>query len=305
MINKKEVYNFDAYSDFSKLLYGTNFSFPLNKENINKINNKHDVKVITIKSSSYIDAAVLKHFPKLKLLITRTVGTNHINLKDCKKFKIKVNNIPDYGAFSVAEHVFALLLTLTRKVIFLDKEIRNGRFASSGAKGFTLENKIFGVIGAGRIGIETIKLAKAFKMRVLAYDMYQNNILAKTIGFEYTNLSNLLKKSDVISLNLPLTDKTKYFIDKNEIMQMKKGVILINTSRGGIINTQALIKNINKFKYVGLDVLEDEEMFSKNHPLLQYKNVVITPHCAFFTDKSAKIIAKKTKEIIINFFGKE
>jgi len=302
MIKKSQIFNFDAYSDFSKLLYGKNFNFPLNEITVKKIKNKNKVKIITFKSSSKINCSVLKNFPQVKLLLTRTVGTDHINLDGCKKLKLTVKNIPDYGPFSVAEHVFALLLTLTRKVIFLDKEIRSGRFASKGAKGFSLEDKIFGVIGAGRIGIETIKLAKAFKMEALAYDMYPNNLLAKKIGFHYVSLNELLKKSDVISLNVPLTKKTRHLIGEKGIKKMKKGVVLVNTSRGAVIDTQALIKNINKFRYVGLDVLENEHQFSKDHPLLNFKNVVITPHCAFFTDKSAKVIVKKTKEIIKKYF---
>lgn len=305
MIKKQEIFNFDAYSDFSQLLKGKNFDFPLNKKTVKKIKNKNKVKAMSCKSSSKIDLIILKEFPNLKLLITRTVGIDHINLADCQKAKVKVKNIADYGPFSVAEHVFALLLTLTRKVIFLDKEIRNGHFASKGGKGFTLEGKTFGVIGTGRIGMETIKLAKAFKMKVLAYDMYPNNLLAKKIGFKYVSLTELLKKADVISLNIPLTKKTRHLIGKKEIAKMKQGVILINTSRGAIIDTSSLIKQINKFRYVGLDVLENETEFSRNHPLLRFKNVVITPHCAFFTDKSAKAIAKKTKEIIRNYFKNE
>ena len=302
MIKKSQIFNFDAYSDFSKLLYGKNFDFPLNTKTIKDVKNKNEARVITIKSSSRIDLFILRNFPNLKLLVTRTVGKDHINLVDCQKAKVVVANIPDYGAFSVAEHVFALLLTLTRKIIFLDKEIRNGRFASTGGKGFTLEGKTFGIIGAGRIGVESIKLAKAFKMKVLAYDMYPNELLAKKVGFSYTSLDHLLTKSDVISLNIPLTKETRYLIGEKEIRKMKRGLVLINTSRGAIIDTTALIGSINKFRYIGLDVLEDENKFSEKHPLLNFKNVVITPHCAFFTDKSSRTIAKKTKEIILNFF---
>jgi D-lactate dehydrogenase len=306
MIKKNEIFNFDAYSRFSKLLYGKNLPFPLNEKTVFKLSEaeKKKPKAITVKSSSLINKKVLQSFPSLRLLITRTVGTNHINLNDLKKLNIDFASIPDYGAFSVAEHVFALLLTLTRKVIFLDKEVRNGRFASKGGQGLTLEGKTFGIIGAGRIGIETIKLAKAFKMKVLAFDMFKNKRLSEKLKFKYADLDKLLKQSDVISLNVPLTKKTKHLISEKEIKQMKKDVILINTSRGGIINTQALINNISKFKYVGLDVLEDEDKFCKKHPLLNYKNVVITPHCAFFTDKSAKIIASRTKKIIKNYFKK-
>jgi len=301
MIRKSEIFNFDVCSDFSKLLDGKNFDFPLNSKTAKNLKNKKNVRIITIQSSSKINDSILKNFPNLRLLVTRTVGTDHINFADCQKAKVVIKNIPDYGSFAVAEHVFALLLSLTRKVIFLNKEIRNGLFTSEKAKGFSLEGKTFGIIGAGRIGLETIKLARAFKMKIFAYDMFPNDWLAKKTGFRYVSLNELLKKSDVISLNIPLTKKTKHLIGEKEINKMKKGVILINTSRGAVIDTQALIKNINKFRYVGLDVLEDENRFSENHPLLTFKNVIITSHCAFYTDKSVKIIAKRTKEIIENF----
>lgn len=305
MIKKSQIFNFDIYPDFGKPLDGKNFNFPLNEKSVKKVKSKKEVRVITLTSSSKINNKILKHFPNLKLLITRSVGIDHINLIDCKKAKVTVKNIPDYGAFFVAEHIFALLLSSTHKIIFLDKKVRKGDFDYRTGKGFTLEDKIFGVIGAGRIGIGTIKLAKAFKMKILAYDMDQNGLLAKKIGFRYVSLDELLRKSDVISLSVPLTEKTRHLIGEKEIAKMKKGVILINTSRGAIIDTRALTKNINKFRYVGLDVLEDEVKFSKKHPLLKFKNVLITPHCAFYTDKTFKVIAKKTKEIIKKYFKNE
>lgn len=303
MIQKSQIFNFDAYSDFSKLLKGKIFNFPLNEKTVSKVKNKDKAKVITVKSTSEINYPALKNFPNLSLLVTRTVGMDHINLTDCKKAGIRVKNIPEYGAFAVAEHAFALLLALSRKILILNKETQKGRFSFQNGKGITLEGKTLGVVGAGRVGIETIKLGIAFKMKVLAFDMFKNNNLAKKIGFSYVSLKELLKKSDVISLNIPLTENTKYLISGKEISLMKKNVILINTSRGAIVDTKALIKNIKKFKYLGLDVLEKEENFDEKNPLLAYENVLITPHCAFFTDKTTSAIAQKTKKIIEDYFA--
>lgn len=298
MIKKNQIFNFNVYDKLTKLLEGKSFAFSLNQKTVKKVKNKRKARVITLTGPSKIDKQVLKHFPNLQLLITRSTGTDHINLDDCKKQSVIVKNIPDYGSFFVAEHVFAMLLSLTRKIINLNKETKKGNFDFKKGKGFTLEGKIFGSIGAGRIGLESIKLAKAFKMNVLAFDVYKKPQLAKKVGFLYVAFDRLLKQSDIISLNVPLNEKTYHLIDKEEIKKMKKGVILINTSRGAVVNTKALVKNIDKFRYVALDVLEDEEQFSKNHPLLKFENVLITPHCAFYTDKTFPVIAQKTQEII-------
>lgn len=304
MINTTEIINFDAFGEFGRLLVGEVVDFPLLPETINRIKDPEQYKVITVKSSSQVSGAMLEKFPNLELLITRTVGTNHLDVEGIKAREIEVSNIPDYGAFSIAEHVFALLLTMTRKVIFLDKDIRNGVFSSKGAQGYTLEGKTMGVVGTGRIGKEIIRLSQAFHMRVVAYDLYPNAQIAGKMGFRYLSLEDLLKASDVVSINVPLTEETRHLFGTKELAAMKTGSVLINTSRGAVIDTKALIDQIDKFRHVGLDVVEDEEKFSSDHPLLNFKNVVITPHCAYFTDKSTRQIAEKTKELIEERFGR-
>lgn len=301
MLKRNQILNFNVYDKLEKLLKGKNFAFSLNQKAVKKIKNKKAIRVITLTGPAKIDGKILAHFPNLRLLISRSVGVDHVNLVDCKKHGIKFFNIPDYGSFFVAEHIFALLLSLTRKTISLNQETRRGKFDYQKGKGFTLEGKVFGAIGTGRIGLEAIKLAKAFKMGVLAFDVDKKPNMAKKVGFKYVSFDKLLKQADVISLHVPLNKKTYYLIDGPEIKKMKKGVILINTSRGAVVNTKALVKNIKKFRYVALDVLEDEEQFSKNHPLLKFKNVLITPHCAFYTDKTVERIAEKTKKIIEGF----
>lgn len=301
IIKKTQILNFNVYPELAKLLEGKNFVFPLNEKTVEKIKNKKAIKIITLTGPTKINNKVLKFFPNLKLLITRSTGADHINLADCQKQGIVLKNMPDYGSFFVAEHIFSLLLSLTRKIIYLNQETRKGKFDYQKGKGLTLEGKIFGSIGAGRIGLESFKLAKAFKMKVLAFDVYKKFGLAKKFGFQYTTLNNLLKKADVISLTVPLNEETYRLIDEPEIRKMKRGVILINASRGAVVNTRALVKNIRKFRYVALDVLENEDKFSKNHPLLKFPNVLITPHCAFYTDKTMERIAQETKEIIKKF----
>ena len=295
------AYHFDVYSDFSPLLLGVKYPFPLRADMLEKIENKSEIEIASFKSSSRVDANVLSELPNLKLLITRTVGTDHVDLDACRAAGVEVKNIRDYGAFSVAEHVFALLLSLTRRVIAMNDQVKSGVFDSRNAKGFSLEGKVMGVVGSGRIGIEVIKLAKAFKMQVVVYDMYENQMLSNKIGFKYVALNELLEKSDVISLSVPLTDDTRHLIGADQIKQMKDQVILVNTSRGAVIGTDALVASIDKFMYVGLDVLEDEGKFDLNHPLLKFDHVVITPHCAFYTDQSVKRIGEKTMELVSEY----
>ncbi|OGK13226.1 hypothetical protein A2861_02860 [Candidatus Roizmanbacteria bacterium RIFCSPHIGHO2_01_FULL_38_15] len=246
----------------------------------------------------------LVFFPKLKLIVTRTVGMDHIDLDYCKKMGIVVNNILDYGSFNIAEHAFALLLSGTRNIINSQKEIQKGIFSYTNYLGISLKNKRIGVVGTGKIGLEVIKRAKGFEMEVVAYDVYKNEKAAKKLDFPYITLEELAKTSDVITLHAPLLDSTKHMINKKIIRLMKKGVILINTARGGLIDTRALVNEIKKFRWVGLDVLEDEEKFTKKHPLLTFDNVVITPHIAFYSDASVKKIAEETEKIIYDFLHK-
>jgi D-lactate dehydrogenase len=146
-----------------------------------------------------------------------------------------------------------------------------------------------------------IKRAKGFEMEVVAYDVFQNKEAETAFGFTYVTLEELLKKSDIISLHAPLLAETNHMISEEEIKKMKDGVVLINTARGGLIDTQALVKLLNKFRFVGLDVVEGEDSFDLEHPLLHKDNVIITPHMAFYSDASIQIIAEKTIELFGNF----
>lgn len=290
--------HFDVDSELSKYLSGEKYPFSLSK--IKKNQELANTEAISIKSISKADKSTLSKFPKLKLLITRTVGTDHIDLEYCKQKGIVVKNIFDYGAFNIAEHAFALLLAGTRNIISTQKEIRAGKFSFKGHLGFALQGKTLGVVGTGRIGLEVIKRANVFGMKVVAYDVIQNEKAAKELGFVYVTLETLAKESDVITLHAPYIPSTHHIINSNVIKLMKDGVILINTARGELIDTKALIANISRFRFVGLDVLEEEKNFTKNHPLLKFKNVVITPHIAFYSDESVKKIAEETRKMVEN-----
>ena len=268
---------------------------------LQQLNNAEDysqVEVISIKTSSKADASSLAQFTSLKLLVTRTVGTDHIDMDYCKERGIEVKNILDYGSFNIAEHAFALLLAGTRNIISTQKEIHSGTFTFQGHLGLALEGKTLGVVGTGRIGLEVICRANAFGMKVIAYDVYKNEKAREELGYHYVELEELAKESDIITLHAPLLDTTHHMINAAIIQKMKNGVVLINTARGELIDTSALIQSIQKFRGVGLDVLEGEKIFSKDHPLLKFNNVVITPHIAFYSDASVKKIASETMRLI-------
>lgn len=295
------IIHFNVDKNFEPLLAGKKYVEALQDVSDKNI---YDADCITINHHSHVTAETLSSFKNLKLIVTRTVGTDHIDIEECKKKDIAVYHVVDYGAYGIAEHAMALLLSGTRRIIDSQKEIKKGVFSDKNFIGFSLKGKVFGVVGTGRIGVETIKLAKNFGMEVIAYDVYSNEKIAKEIGFTYVSLDQLLKESDVISLHAPLMKETEHMIDEGAIEKMKGGVVLINTARGGLIDEKALVKNVEKFRFVGLDVLEDEEHFSADHPLLKYDNVLITPHIAFLTDETVKKIVHETEKCIRNFVNR-
>ena len=296
-----KIIHFDVDTELAKYLAGEKYETSLNTipEGIDPTL----VEAISIKTGSKADKTALSRFPQLQLLVTRTVGTDHIDLQYCKENGIEVKNILDYGAFNIAEHVFALLLSGTRNILSTQTEIQAGRFSYKGHLGLALKGKTLGVVGTGRIGLEVISRANAFGMKVIAYDVFKNEQAQKELKYEYVELEDLCKSSDVISLHAPLLDSTRHMIGSSVIDMMKDGVVLINTARGELIDTEALIKNITKFRWVGLDVLEGEKQFSQDHPLLTFSNVVITPHIAFYSDASVKKIAEETMRLIKEFHG--
>lgn len=295
------IVHFNVDANIKPYLKGILYSFSLSLSNLKKISNKEIIKIITIKSQSSIDKNILKFFPNLKLIVTRTVGTDHIDMEGCRDKGVEVRNILDYGSSNIAEHAVALLLAGARNIIQANNNTHKGNFNYENFIGTAIHGKTLGLIGSGRIGIDVVKIMKGFNIKIIAYDVFKNEKAAKELGFEYVSLKKLLITADFISIHVPLLPETKHMIGDKEIKQMRNGVIMVNTSRGAIIDEKALIRNIKKFKAVCLDVLEDEKSFSKTNSLLKFNNVMITPHIAFFTDDSVKRIATETEKIINNY----
>jgi D-lactate dehydrogenase len=244
---------------------------------------------------------VFDRLPKLKLIVTRSVGYDHIDLDEAKRRGIPVCHIPDYGAHMIAEQAFGLLLAIARNVVRGNERYKlEHRFSDQGLQGIELFGKTLGVIGTGRIGMHCVRIAKGFGMRVIAHDVYQNEAAAQDLNFTYLPLEELLAESDFVSLNVALTENTHHLINADRLAQMKKGTILVNTARGAVVDTQALIDALRSGQLggAGLDVLEDERDVYHDFGSL---NVVVTPHLGWYTDGAVARILKITFEILTAF----
>ena len=251
---------------------------------------------------SHVTREVLEKLPELKFIATRSTGFDHIDVEACRTRGIAVSNVPSYGENTVAEHTIALLLMLSRKVHQSVLQMRSGRVDLAELTGFDLQGKTIGVIGAGHIGLHVIRIARGFGMRVLAYDIRRDPFLADLLGFEYAAMDRLLAESDIVTLHSPHTEKTHHLLGRAQFAQMKAGVMIVNTARGGLIDTDALVEALESGKVggAGLDVLEGEELIKEEKQLLQQpldverlrmavrnrvllarENVVFTPHNAF------------------------
>jgi len=286
--------HFDVDDNLDKLFSGNKTSLSVREGNLAKIKNKEKISAISLKSQSKITKEVLEHFPKLKLIATRTVGYDHIDLSECKKRGVAVYNVPSYGSMHVAQHGVALMLSGARNIIRANKETHLGKFSYKNLLGISLVGKTLGVVGTGKIGLEFIKIARSLGMKIVAYDIFKNEKAAEELDYKYVTLDDLLKQSDVITLHIPSTPKTKHLLDAKRLKSVRQGAILVNTARGDLIDEKALVANIKKFHAVCLDVLQNEDKFSRTHPLLKFENVIITPHVAFYTDESIKEIARET-----------
>lgn len=295
------------------------FNDELNEKNINQVK---DFDILSVFIYSKINNDSLNKLKKLKLIATRSTGYDHIDVEECRKRKIAVANVPYYGENTVAEHTFALILSLSRKIHRAYEKTVRGDFSLEGLRGFDLKGKTIGVIGAGHIGLHVIRIANGFEMNVLAFDVKKDAKLAKKFGFRYASLNELLKNSDIISMHAPYNKATRHMINKNNIKMIKKGAILINTARGGLVETEALVEALDGgiLSGAGLDVLEEEqlvkeesELLSKNYPietlktviqnhtLLKRENVIITPHNAFNSIEALQRILDTTIENIKGF----
>lgn len=246
------------------------------------------------------------------LILLRCAGFNNIDIVHAKKCNIKVMRVPGYSPEAVAEHAMALALAANRHIHKGYVRVRENDFSLGGMLGFNFYQKTAGIIGTGKIGVAMAKICRGFGMNVIAYDVYQNPELDFVT---YVTLDELLEKSDLISLHCPLTDDTYHLINRETIQKMKRGIVLVNTSRGGLVKTDDLIEGIraHKFFAVGLDVYEEEKnnVFENRSDeiletsitarLLSFPNVIITSHQGFFTEEALAAISKTTLDNAISF----
>ncbi len=270
-----------------------------------------DATVLCTFIESHIGEAEMSRFPALKLIATRSTGFDHIDLAAAKARGIAVANVPFYGENTVAEFAFALLLALSRRIIDADERVRSGTFSPTGLRGFDLAGKTIGIIGTGHIGAHMIRMAQGFGMKVNGYDAFPNADLSHTLNFTYVSLPELLAQSDIITLHVPYNKDTHHLINKENIGMIKKGAYLINTARGAVVETNALIDALKNGVLAGaaLDVLEEEqnlrnnksEISVENHYLIEHPRVIVTPHLAFNTQEAFERILNTTIENIQHF----
>ncbi|HDT14608.1 MAG TPA: 2-hydroxyacid dehydrogenase, partial [Firmicutes bacterium] len=267
-----------------------------------------------------IDKKVIKEFFEsgIKIIALRSAGYNNVDIKAAYE-KLHVTIVPAYSPNAVAEHTTALMLSLNRRIHKAYYRTKDNKFSINGFLGFDMKGKTVGVIGTGKIGKAVIKIMRGFEAEVLAYDKYEDGKYAKKEGFEYTTLDRLFKKFDIVTLHCPLTKETEHLINADNIKKMKKGVMVVNTGRGRLIDIKALIQGLKskKIGYAGLDVYEEEdkyffEDFSEKRMgddvlarLHTFNNVIITSHQDFFTKEAITAIAETTlKNLREAFRGK-
>lgn len=279
-------------------------------------------EIVAIFIHSQLNKELLDRMPNLKLVTTMSTGFDHVDLQECKSRNIVVCNVPTYGETVVAEHAFALILNIARRMPESIERVKKGNFMPGGLTGFELRGKTIGVIGVGSIGTNVIKIAKGFGMNVIVYKRTPDYALEKELGCKFVDLNVLYQQSDIITLHIPYSQETHHYLSDEQFSQMKDGVVLINTARGGLIDTDALLKALEsgKVKAAGLDVLEEEPLLEEekdlltqefdkdklltvlqDHMLVNHPNVVITPHNAFNSQEALKKIVETTHQNISSF----
>lgn len=282
-----------------------------------------DAEALCIFIDSPIGEAELGRFPALKLIATRSTGFDHIDLAAAKAHGVTVVTVPSYGENTVAEFAFALILALSRRLSEAEALVRTGAFSPTGLRGFDLAGKTLGVVGCGHIGMHVIRMANGFGMKVLGFDVHPDPEIARANGFTYASLPDLFAQSDIISLHVPYNPHTHHLVNKENVGTIKKGAYLINTSRGAVVETEALVSALRDgtLAGAGLDVLEEEgdlndemalldaphpneaalKITLENHYLIEHPRVIVTPHVGFNTTEAVERILDTTIENIQNF----
>ncbi len=291
--------------------------------NADNVQNYTDADIVCVFIYSDLDAEVLEQFQNLKMVATRSTGYDHIDSEYCEEHGITVANVPTYGDTTVAEHVFGLLLAISHNLVEAVDRTRRGDFSLQGLQGFDLRGKTLGVLGTGSIGRCVISIARGFGMPVIAFDVQEDEEAAQKLGFTYVSFDELLANSDVITLHVPVNRHTRHIISRDALSKVKRGVVLINTARGPLIDSHALVEALanGTVRAAGLDVLPEEPSIREeaellrslyreehdlrsllaDHILLRMRNVIITPHSAFFTREAVERILETTVENIRSF----
>lgn len=296
--------------------FGFKIRFVPEKLSINTVNTIQDEIVLCAFVNDVLDNEVIHALSKtsIKLIALRCAGFNNVDLNAAQQFGIQVVRVPAYSPYSVAEHTFGLILALNRRTPRAFNRVRDGNFSLNGLLGFDLNGKTLGIIGVGKIGSVVAKIAKGFGMNVLAYDI-QTDRESVDGDISYVEQDHLFSHSDIISIHCPLTEKTQHLINEKTLSLMKPNVMLINTSRGAVLDTEAVIRCLKskKIGYLGLDVYEQEsELFFQDlsseiiqddifERLLTFPNVLITAHQGFFTEDALNNIARTTLSNIDEF----
>lgn len=298
------------------------FKEKLSLKNINLVK---DVEIISVFTGSIINKEIIDLLPNLKFINTSSTGFDHIDVDYCRTKGIKVANVPAYGSITVAEFTFALLLTLSRKIYDAYDHLKeDSDFNIIPLRGFDLRGKTLGVIGTGKIGKNVIKIAKGFGMNVVACNLQIDLDFAKEFNFEYKDFSQVIAQADILTLHVPYSKENHHLINKENISKMKRGIYIINTARGELIDTDALVWGLQEgiIAGAGLDVLEGERQLKEeteilssdtlqkqrnyktlleDHILIDMPNVIVTPHIAFYSKEAEEAIIKTTIENIQGF----
>lgn len=297
--------------------YGLDIRYYKGQLNQNNLVLTQGVDAVCIFVNDIADARIIEGMAAngVKLLALRMAGFNNVDLRAAREAGIRVVRVPAYSPYAVAEYAVALMLALDRKIHRAYWRTRDGNFSLHGLMGFDMHGKTAGIIGTGKIARILIKILNGFGMKILAYDVYPDFKFAADNKVTYTSLEELYKHSDIISLHCPLTEVTKYIINKDSIRQMKNNVMIINTGRGMLIHTNDLIEGLKdkKIGSAGLDVYEEEgDYFYEDKSdkiidddvlarLLSFNNVIVTSHQAFFTKEAVENIADTTLRNVHDF----
>lgn len=286
---------------------------------VETLTDAEDAEAVSVFIYSDVTRVVIERLPELRLIATRSTGTDHIDVAAAHERGITVCNVPDYGANTVAEHAFGMILGLSRRIFAAYRKVLDRDFSLEGLRGFDLKDKTIGIIGAGSIGLHVIRIARGLGMKALAYDLRPIPLIAEVLGFEYVDMDRLLAASHVVSLHAPLTPQTHHMINHETLAKMRSGALLINTARGELVDLRALAEALDSGRIggAGLDVFEGEQRIKEESQLLRSRpipqgmdivlglldrpNVILTSHMAFYSDEALERILRTTIDSIRSF----